>query len=59
MSVRKQHPACSKTVKIWRLGLRVTAEAANPIIQVVYRDEQDVRLAFAETSRTSSRDANE
>ena len=43
MSVGEQRPAPSQAVDVRRPRLRVPTQASNPIVQVVDRDEQDVR----------------
>jgi hypothetical protein len=42
MSIREQGATLSKPIKIRRLHLRMPAQAANPVIQVINSDEQDV-----------------
>ena len=37
-----------ETVNVWRFRLRVSAEMANPMIQVIDRDEEHVGLIFSE-----------
>ena len=51
MSVREQHAIPCQCVDVGRLRLGVTSEAANPIIEVVNRNEQDVRLVARESRR--------
>ena len=42
MRVGKQHTTARKSVKIRGLGLRMPAHATDPVVQVIYRNEQDV-----------------
>ncbi len=44
VGIREQHPALRQPVKVRRLGLRMPAETADPVIQIVHSDEEDVRL---------------
>ena len=43
IGVGEIHAACGQRVDIRRLRLRVTSQAADPIVQIVDRDEQDIR----------------
>ena len=43
MCVREQNPPLGQTVHIRRLGLRMSSEASNPIVEVVHSDEQHIR----------------
>lgn len=43
MRVREQHPASRERIDVGRSNSRVTAEAADPIIHVINRKEQDIR----------------
>lgn len=47
MSIREQSAHRGQTVEIGGLGLGVASETADPIIQIVYRDEQDIRLSWS------------
>ena len=42
----KKDAALGKGIYVWCLSLRVTAEAADPVIEVVYGDEQHVGVFF-------------
>ncbi len=46
MGLLKKHATFSKGIYVWCLSLRVTAEAADPVIEVVYGDEQHVGVLF-------------
>ncbi len=59
--VGERGAACCEPVKVRRLHLRVPAERPDPVVQVVDRDEQDVRLlrAFGERREGDERDDSE
>ena len=44
MGLFKEHAALGKGIDVWCLSLRVSTEATDPVIQVIYCDEQYVRL---------------
>ena len=46
MGLLKKHATFGKGIYVWCLSLRVTAEAADPVIEVVYGDEQHVGVLF-------------
>ena len=52
MSVGKQGAHLGQPVDVGGLGLGVTAEATDPIIQIVDREEQDVRLILGPEDKT-------
>ena len=43
MGVAEQHTAPGKAIDVRRAHLRVSPEAADPVVQVVNRDEQHIR----------------
>ena len=46
MGVGEERPAPCQAVDVRRLGLRMSAQASDPIVQVIDRDEQDVGPAL-------------
>ena len=42
MGLFKEHAALGKGIDVWCLSLRVSTEATDPVIQVIYCDEQYV-----------------
>ena len=42
MSVGEKCSSCGQAIEIWSLGLRVTAKATDPVIEVVDRNKQDI-----------------
>ena len=42
MSIIKKNATRSELIEIWRYGLGMSAEATDPVIEVIHRDEQDV-----------------
>ena len=44
MSVCKSHTHLRKSIKIWRLGLFVSAKMADPMIEIIDCDEEYIRL---------------
>ena len=46
MGLFKKDAALGQGIYVWCLSLRVTAEAADPVIEVVYGDEQHVGVLF-------------
>ena len=46
MGLFKKHAALGKGIDVWCLSLRVSTEATDPVIQVVYGDEQHVGVLF-------------
>ena len=45
MCVGKKHSALCEGIDIWGLGLYWTSHRTDPVIQVVDRNEKDIRLA--------------
>jgi hypothetical protein len=39
---RKGDPLRSEAIKVWGLGLRMTAQRLDPVVEVIDRDEKDV-----------------
>ena len=46
MGIGEKSPALGEAVEIRRDRLRITAHAANPVIQIIHRNEEDVGLLF-------------
>ena len=46
MGLFKEHAALGKGIDVWCLSLRVSTEATDPVIEVVYGDEQHVGVLF-------------
>jgi len=44
MGLLEEDPLARKLVDVGSFRLRMSAETANPVVQIVNRDEQDVRL---------------
>lgn len=44
MRIGEQHPAGRQPVKIRRTGLRMSTQAANPVVEIIHGDKQDVWL---------------
>ena len=44
MSIGEQSARLSESIKVWSLCVRVPLEATDPVILVIDRDEEDVRL---------------
>ena len=44
MRISEKHPLGSQSVHVRRQGLRITLEHACPVIEIINRDEQYVRL---------------
>ena len=44
MSVSEEHALFCKFIHVGCFGIGVSAEASDPVVQVIYRDEQDIRL---------------
>ena len=44
MSVAKQNAAGRQAIDVRRLRLRVSIQAANPVIQIIHRDKQDIGM---------------
>ena len=44
MGLFKKYTTIGKGIDVWCLSLRVSTEATDPVIQVIYCDEQYVRL---------------
>jgi hypothetical protein len=42
VGIREKHAPCRESVDVWRSCLRVTAKTADPIVQIIDSDEQDV-----------------
>lgn len=42
VGIREKHPTLRQPVKVRRLRLRMSAQAADPVIEIVHRDEEDV-----------------
>ena len=42
MGLFKEHATLGQCIYVWCLGLRMAAEAAHPVIQVIDGDEQDI-----------------
>ena len=57
MCLLKEHPTPGQRVNVWGLGLRVPAEAADPVIQVINGKEQDIwaALLLIPSPRTGAR----
>ena len=64
MRIREQHSALGEPVHVRRLHVGVPTEAANPIIEIIDRNEDDVGPALggvqglSEDSGAQERDAN-
>ena len=43
MGLFKEHAPFGQCIYIWCLGLRMTTEATDPVVEVIDGDEQDVR----------------
>ena len=46
MGIGEKNPALGKAVEIRRDRLRIAAHAANPVIQIIHRNEEDVGFLF-------------
>ena len=42
MRIVEENPGSCQSVQVWRLGLRMSAEATDPVVQVIHRNEQNV-----------------
>ena len=42
MGIVKENSGCGQAVQVWRLGLRMPAQATDPVVQVIHRNEQNV-----------------
>ena len=42
MRIFKKHALLGEAVDVWGLGVRVTIEAADPVIQVINSDEKHI-----------------
>ena len=51
MSVRKEYAPRGEAIDVWRLGVGVAVEAADPVIQVVNRDEKNIRFVGGSSFR--------
>lgn len=43
MSVRKQRAAMSQSIDVWCLRIRMRLQTSDPVVEIVNRDEQNVR----------------
>ncbi len=46
MRISEGHSSFGQTINVWGFDLRMTFERADPIIQIVNRDEKIVRFVF-------------
>lgn len=46
MGIVKKNAARSEPIEVWRDRLGMSAEATDPVVEVVHRDEQDVWFFF-------------
>jgi hypothetical protein len=44
MGIGEKHPPLGKPIHVWGFDIGVSSHAPDPIIQIVYRDEKNVRL---------------
>lgn len=44
MGLLEKGPSLCKGINMRSSGLRVPSKAPNPVVQVIYRDEKDIRL---------------
>ena len=42
MGIVKENSGGGQAVQVWRLGLRMPAQATDPIVQVIHRDKENV-----------------
>ena len=47
MGIGEKNSALGKAVEIRRDRLRIAAHAANPVIQIIHRNEEDVGFLFS------------
>ena len=60
MGIGEKSPALGEAVEIRRDRLRITAHAANPVIQIIHRNEEDVGLlSFPENGRRQEQEQSE
>ncbi|EGF29376.1 hypothetical protein RBWH47_04740 [Rhodopirellula baltica WH47] len=52
MCVREKHAPRREAIDVWRLRLRVPTEAADPVVQVIDRDQQDIRRLSLNADRS-------
>ena len=53
MGACEQHPSGCESIDVGSPGVRMPTEAADPVIQIVYSDEQDI--GFFRRSRVQSK----
>ena len=51
MGIREKHTPRRESVNVWRSCLRVTAETADPIVQIINRNEQDIGFVCLDCCR--------
>lgn len=56
MGVGEENTARGESIEIRREGLRVPPEAADPIVQIIDREEQDVRRLLRRDGRRTTGD---
>ena len=44
MGLFKKHAALGKGIDVWCLSLRMATQTSDPVIEVIYCDEQNIRL---------------
>lgn len=52
MSVREENTLCCETVEVGSQGLGMTFHTANPIVEIVYRNKENMGLFLTESQRT-------
>lgn len=55
MRVGERHTHRCESIKIWRLYLRMSAQRADPVVQIINGDEEDVGSAGFGVSGQPSR----
>ena len=44
VGICEEHPALGQAVDVWRARLRMPAQHPNPVVEIIHRDEQNIRL---------------
>jgi hypothetical protein len=57
MCIRKYRSAPGQTIEIGRLDLGMPAQATDPVVEVIGRDEKDIRLPLSDSGRPGKRSA--
>ena len=58
MRIGKQHPAFGQTINIWSSHLWMPLQAANPIIEIINRNKQDIGLGRVQAGGDKSHAKN-